>query len=233
MWLPLLLGLLGVARADEPAPETVDNEAPSERAVGGVIGEVRPARSAQLTEASLTELGLERPRSPATAAEPEVCWVEVSRGSEEAEASYRITQCEAPYLEATEAAARAWLPVVCGEGEDPTPCTFSTFVRFSGDEVRLPEADYRAVHWSEIRVKRQVTPQMPEAAKALMLVGQCQVRFFVDTRGRPTAIKVEECSEVFEASTLEAAEGWRFHPLVVDGERVPFQCLLTVRYKQR
>lgn len=92
----------------------------------------------------------------------------------------------------------------------------------------------RAVHWSEIQVRRQVPPRFPPAARQLGVEeATCQLRFFVDIDGRPADVRVEQCPPIFQSSALEAAWKWRFTPMEVDGEPVPAQFVLAIHYRLR
>jgi len=90
----------------------------------------------------------------------------------------------------------------------------------------------RAVHWSEVEVKKRVQPKMPDAAKELGLSEErCQVRFFIDEKGEPYDVRIETCPAIYQQSALEAAWGWRFYPMKVEGQKVRAQFVLTIVYR--
>jgi protein TonB len=92
--------------------------------------------------------------------------------------------------------------------------------------------EVRAVHWSEVQAKKRVSPVFPDAAKQLDIMEQrCQVRFFIDEKGVPYDVKLENCPAVFHDSALEAAWKWRFYPMKVDGQAVKAQFVLSIVYK--
>src|SRR4029078_13733682 len=71
----------------------------------------------------------------------------------------------------------------------------------------------RSVHWTDVAVKYRARPKMPEAARVLSFTEEsCNVRFFIDEKGKPYDIQLEECPAIFHDSALEAAWQWRFHP---------------------
>ncbi|MCB9742054.1 MAG: TonB family protein [Alphaproteobacteria bacterium] len=91
---------------------------------------------------------------------------------------------------------------------------------------------YGEVDWTQVKVRFQVEPRMPAAARSLGH-GEysCRLRFFVDERGRPADVKVEACPQVFQESALSAARGWRFAPMRIEGQPTPAQFVLTIRYR--
>lgn len=92
----------------------------------------------------------------------------------------------------------------------------------------------RAVHWSEVKVKRRVEPRFPEAALSLGLTEErCRLRITIDARGEPSDVDVITCNAVFQPSALEAAWAWRFYPMKVNGQGVPAAFDLLIVYRQR
>jgi len=88
------------------------------------------------------------------------------------------------------------------------------------------------VHWSEVKAKRRVSPKMPEAAKALnMKEERCQVRFFIDEKGKPYDIQLETCPKIFHESAKAAAWQWRFYPMKDGGKAVKAQFVLGITYR--
>lgn len=89
----------------------------------------------------------------------------------------------------------------------------------------------REVHWSEVMPKRRVQPTYPDAARDLHLAEvACTVHFTIDTAGRPSAVQVTGCPEVFQQATEEAAWKWAFYPLKIDGVAVPATFVLKVKF---
>ncbi len=90
----------------------------------------------------------------------------------------------------------------------------------------------RAVHWSEVKVKKRVKPKMPDAARELNIAEErCQVRFFIDEKGVPYDVKLERCPAIFHESALESAWKWRFWPMKVDGNAEKAQFVLVIVYR--
>ncbi len=89
----------------------------------------------------------------------------------------------------------------------------------------------REVHWSAVKVTRQVQPRMPAAARSMgPQQVSCVVRMTIDTRGRVTRVDPVDCPVLFQTATTEAALKWRFEPMRVDGQALDASFLLTVRY---
>ena len=92
----------------------------------------------------------------------------------------------------------------------------------------------KAVHWSKVKNKRMPQFKFPEAAKALNMKEEvCQVRFFIDEKGKPYDVKVEKCPAVFHESVKEAAWKWRFYPMKDGGKPIRSQFVLSILFKLR
>jgi len=91
----------------------------------------------------------------------------------------------------------------------------------------------RTVHWSDVRVKRRISPRYPAAAQKMKLGNiNCQVRFFMDEKGHPYNILFDACPTLFHESVLAAAPEWRFYPMEVEGKPVRAQFVLTIQLKE-
>ena len=88
----------------------------------------------------------------------------------------------------------------------------------------------RAYLWSEVKPKKRVSPKYPKGAQQLGLEGRCQVRFFIDEKGKPYDIKVEKCPKVFEDEAKKAAWQWRFYPMKEQGKKIRASFLLSLRF---
>jgi len=90
----------------------------------------------------------------------------------------------------------------------------------------------RVVDYDAVRVRSQVSPEFPQAARALNLSGDtCLVRLDIDTRGRPTSAVASGCSEIFADAAEEAALKWRFAPLFMDGHPIPARFSISFRFR--
>lgn len=90
----------------------------------------------------------------------------------------------------------------------------------------------RTFHHSELKIKRQVAPSYPEAAKAMNLGDvDCRVRISVDERGVPFDVSYEVCPKVFQESAKDAILQWRWFPAKIGQEPVRAQFMLVIRYK--
>ena len=92
----------------------------------------------------------------------------------------------------------------------------------------------RAVHSADVAVKYRARPKMPEAARVLSFTEEsCNVRFFIDEKGKPYDIQLEECPTIFRDSALEAAWQWRFYPYRDKGVPMKAQFVLSILYRLR
>ena len=92
----------------------------------------------------------------------------------------------------------------------------------------------RSVHWTDVAVKYRARPKMPEAARVLSFTEEsCNVRFFIDEKGKPYDIQLEECPAIFRDSALEAAWQWRFYPYKDNGVPTKAQFVLSILYRLR
>ena len=92
---------------------------------------------------------------------------------------------------------------------------------------------FSAVHWTDVKIKRQVSPKYPKAAKNLGISEEnCRVRFYIDEKGKPEKIDIEACSKVFHEALTQAALQWRFYPMRSEsGQKVKATFLLTVKFR--
>jgi protein TonB len=82
-------------------------------------------------------------------------------------------------------------------------------------------------------VEHQEYPDYPEGARQNGYEDSCTVRYTIDTHGRVKELIVLDHAErkIFEDAALSAIKGWRFRPLVVDGEPREAVHELTVFFK--
>jgi TonB family protein len=92
-----------------------------------------------------------------------------------------------------------------------------------------------SVYWADVKAKRRIEPKFPEAAKALNIKEEsCQVRFYIDEKGKPYDVKVEKCSNIFHQNVMEAAWKWRFYPYKSEtGVAVKSTFVLKLTFKLR
>jgi len=77
-------------------------------------------------------------------------------------------------------------------------------------------------------------PKLPEAARKLQIQeAQCNVRLYIDKKGKPYDVKITECDTIFHEEILKVAYKWRFEPYRVDGEptKAAFSLQLTFKLK--
>lgn len=130
----------------------------------------------------------------------------------------------------------ALLLILAAEGPDePTP---------QPEEVPEPASEAEeapgpeAVHWSQVKVKKQVQPRYPEEVREearkrkseVPTIVTCKARIFIDEEGKPTEVRIESCPEAFHEATGTALMQWRFYPFKVDGQEAPAQFVLSIRY---
>lgn len=83
-------------------------------------------------------------------------------------------------------------------------------------------------------VRRRVLPEYPVEAESIGLGEQtCAVELDIDEKGRPVAIKISGCHEVFHASAREAMARWRWYPPRVDRQRGSVRTRIAVRFVAR
>ena len=73
------------------------------------------------------------------------------------------------------------------------------------------------VNWSEVEVLNMVDPAWPQDATDGV---SCSMVFFVDTTGVPYDVRPDECATDLRPLVMEAAWGWRFEPIVENGDTV-------------
>ena len=61
----------------------------------------------------------------------------------------------------------------------------------------------------------------------------CKARVFIDEKGVPYDVKVEDCPKVFHAATRAAMLKWRWYPPKAGREKVKAQVVIGIRYKLR
>ena len=67
---------------------------------------------------------------------------------------------------------------------------------------------------SSVKVKKQVRPRFPQAAKTLNIKkASCLVRFYIDEKGVPEKTIIQGCASVFHPAVEKAAMKWRFYPM--------------------
>lgn len=92
----------------------------------------------------------------------------------------------------------------------------------------------RTVRFDELRVRRRLMPLLPSSAAGLPEDRyRCVAAITIDHRGKPTAVTVSDCPDLFHNETRRAARGWRFVPYKVNGVPVPARFELGVTYKVR
>lgn len=101
-----------------------------------------------------------------------------------------------------------------------------------GAEGEGEGAGVRAYHYTEVKVRKRVAPEFPEAARQLGLdEARCRVRFVVDERGAPEQVEVSGCPAAFAPSAREAAWQWRFIPMRENGVAVKATFELSILYR--
>lgn len=220
---------------EPPAPADPPPVAPPvEGGVEGGVVEDAPAstlsadRPKPLSPAEAEAMDLALPEGYAWAGELEICDVHAFVDARGALTELDVPRCAPGYVAAIQQAAASWSLPSCEQER----CEVQLAVAF--DEASASWSDPALlVHWSEVKVKRQVQPKFPKAAKELGIEGQCRMRFFIDKRGVPYDIRFEDCPVIFQQSALEAGMQWRFYPMKVHGEPVRSQFVLNIRYVLR
>ncbi len=136
-------------------------------------------------------------------------------------------------VDASPAAADAGEP---GGGE-PSGSTVGRPGGVVGSAGATPGADPGGpptVPWTRARIRRTPPLDYPAAAAALGLGEvRCLVRYFIDERGRPTRVDIEQCPAVFHPEIRAKALRARFEPFREAGVARPAQFLLGVTFLPR
>lgn len=90
----------------------------------------------------------------------------------------------------------------------------------------------RVFHHSELEVKRRSDPVYPKSAKELNLGNQrCIAKVFIDEKGVPYDVMVEDCPKVFHSATKEAILKWRWYPPRAGKTKTKAQTTIGITYK--
>jgi hypothetical protein len=90
----------------------------------------------------------------------------------------------------------------------------------------------RAVHHTQIKIKRQVQPVSPPAARELGLTEErCVATISVDEEGKPFDVKVDGCPAIFHEAVSKAALATRFYPYKVDGVAIRLSTKIGYTFK--
>jgi TonB family protein len=92
----------------------------------------------------------------------------------------------------------------------------------------------RNVPMTGLSVPRVITrdePEYPVIARQLKIEGQMTLHILVDEKGDPQKVVLQSASnEIFVQSALEAAQGWKFVPLVRENRAEGFWATIEFRY---
>jgi protein TonB len=91
---------------------------------------------------------------------------------------------------------------------------------------------YLLVPHEKLKRTRASAPDYPEDASRRGMPGRVVLRFVVNTRGEPQdlAIVSEEPKGVFGKAALAAVRRWRYEPYQVDGQAVPVETAVNIRF---
>jgi TonB family protein len=82
-----------------------------------------------------------------------------------------------------------------------------------------------------VRILHQDAPVYPTLARASRVQGDVVVRMFIDTRGVPTHVRVEQGPPALRATAEQSAMLWRFTAAQVNGQAVSATFLLTLKFR--
>ena len=241
------LMLIMMASDDQPKSQEVKANAPREAPVaGGPIAQA-PGNLEDYVAVPWSEVKLKKRITPKLPEDAEAlglngrCDVRLHVNEQGTPTLAEATEdCVLIFQEPSETALMKWRFYPHKVDGEAVPVTFVVEVEYAAvdapqiaDAPKDDEPAYRAVHWSEVMVKKQVPPKMPEEAKELGIEGRCVVRLFVDDTGRVDRTEIEVCDTVFHESTAHAVEQWQFYPFKLAGEPTPVTFLLAVEYQHR
>ncbi|MBM4365862.1 MAG: hypothetical protein FJ102_06570 [Deltaproteobacteria bacterium] len=90
------------------------------------------------------------------------------------------------------------------------------------------ETGSTSVHWSEVQLKRRVTPKWPVDPRRRHEVS-CVIGLEIDEEGVPTSVTRRDCPDPFFAAAEEAAMQWRWYPIQPDPVAVHFDINFAFR----
>ena len=91
------------------------------------------------------------------------------------------------------------------------------------------------VSMSDLEFDRFAEPKYPRSRDARNKRGWVQLDFTVNADGSTSNVSVAESSPpgTFDEAAMSAARQWRFKPYVVDGEAVPVNSVVRLRFEPR
>lgn len=98
-----------------------------------------------------------------------------------------------------------------GSADCPPGTTIGVDGCFAAADVSAPAP--KTVHWSELQVKRRVSPASPPADDwGTRTEVRCVMRVTVDPEGTPTSAEPKDCPAPFDLAARAALLEWRFYP---------------------
>jgi protein TonB len=78
---------------------------------------------------------------------------------------------------------------------------------------------------------QRVNPEYPMVAQAAHVEGNVVLEATVNKSGRVESVRVVNGNPLLEAAAIAAVKQWRYEPLLLNGEPVPFILTVTVSFK--
>jgi periplasmic protein TonB len=87
-----------------------------------------------------------------------------------------------------------------------------------------------SVEQADRLLEHRVDPVYPAIAREARLYGMVRLRVFVDKTGKVQSIETESGNPMLVVAALDAVKQWRYKPLVVGGEPIPWKTDVTINF---
>ena len=125
--------------------------------------------------------------------------------------------------------APAEAPVPNATAAPPRPDSATPPPEVGAGATAAPSGE-RLIHFSMVRLKRQVAPKIPKGLDRSTLPNACDVQFHLDARGVPTRVDLLHCDADLQQSAVEAAMKFRFSPYDASGKAESVQFRFRLHY---
>lgn len=103
----------------------------------------------------------------------------------------------------------------------------------SGTETARKKVVYRATHLDPAMLIHRVEPAYPAIPRQLGREGRVELRAIIATDGSIQSLEIVSGDPLFFQSAREAVSQWRYKPLILNGQPVEIDTVITVVYTMR